>query len=65
MSKNQFTGTAAQPQCNPKFCQFNHITVIEWQHKIYTNVLVVLHLASQHTVIACVMVYMSEERIQR
>jgi len=23
MSKNQFTGTATQPQCNRKFCQFN------------------------------------------
>ena len=24
MSKNQFTGTATQPQCNRKFCQFNN-----------------------------------------
>ena len=24
MSKNQFTGTAAQPQCNRKLCQFNN-----------------------------------------
>jgi len=23
MSKNQFTGTATQPQCNRKFCQCN------------------------------------------
>ena len=23
MSKNHFTGTATQPQCNRKFCQFN------------------------------------------
>jgi len=23
MSKNQYTGTATQPQCNRKFCQFN------------------------------------------
>jgi len=23
MSKNQFTGTAKQPQCNREFCQFN------------------------------------------
>ena len=23
MSKNKFTGTATQPQCNRKFCQFN------------------------------------------
>ena len=23
MSKNQFTGSATQPQCNRKFCQFN------------------------------------------
>ena len=23
MSKNQFTGTATQPQCNRIFCQFN------------------------------------------
>ena len=23
MSKNQFTGTAMQPQCHSKFCQFN------------------------------------------
>ena len=23
MSKDQFTGTATQPQCNRKFCQFN------------------------------------------
>jgi len=23
MSKNQFTGTATQPQCNRKFCQLN------------------------------------------
>ena len=24
MSKNQLTGTATQPQCNRKFCQFNN-----------------------------------------
>ena len=24
MSKNQFTGTATQPQRNRKFCQFNN-----------------------------------------
>ena len=24
MSKNQFTGTATQPNCNRKFCQFNN-----------------------------------------
>ena len=24
MSKNQFTGTAMQPQCNRKFCQCNN-----------------------------------------
>ena len=24
MSKNQFTGTATQQQCNRKFCQFNN-----------------------------------------
>ena len=24
MSKNQCTGTATQPQCNRKFCQFNN-----------------------------------------
>ena len=23
MLKNKFTGTATQPQCNRKFCQFN------------------------------------------
>ena len=24
MSKNKFTGTATQPQCHRKFCQFNN-----------------------------------------
>ena len=24
MSKNQFIGTATQPRCNRKFCQFNN-----------------------------------------
>ena len=31
MSKYQFTGTATQPQCNRKFCQFNNDQYCNWK----------------------------------
>ena len=39
MSKNQFTGTATQPQCNRKFCQFNKDQYCTYNSfaKKYTN----------------------------
>ena len=33
MSKNQFTGTATQPQWNRKFCQFNKDQYCIHHHK--------------------------------
>ena len=32
MSKNQFTGTATQPQCIRKFCQFNNDQYCSIEH---------------------------------
>ena len=37
MSKNQFTGTATQPQCNRKFCQFNKDQYCNNRHLRYST----------------------------
>ena len=39
MSKNKFTGTATQPQCNRKFCQFNKDQYCNWAQTFVFHVI--------------------------
>ena len=46
MSKNQFTGTATQPQRNRKFCQFNKDQYCMQIYKLISRVYKILNLCN-------------------
>ena len=52
MSKNQFTGTATQPQCNRKFYQFNKDQYCTMTYEIHQG-LTPVYPATDEQVVFC------------
>jgi len=50
MSKDQFTGTATQPQCNHNFCQFNKDQFFELQLSTLVKMTLLTYCASHFLV---------------